>query len=320
MTVFTENRNHAGFLIGGQLCKYICRLCRSCKLCIAHVFQIRTEKHIANLQPHLLTDSVSHFVVITSQNFGGNTVVFQSLNSIRSRFFWRIEECQISNQHHVTLIFNTKCANWGRIAFLCNHQNAKPLVVKIIHCLQNPVTDVISQRLYSSITLCKRTDREHFFHSTFCYHLGLALFILYHSSKTATCEVKRNLVYLYIVFGQVNETRICGFFFLRLMDNCQIHQVFIARLEVTIEISVTQYPSIVLAIYIQVVFQHNLILGQRASLVGAENINSTEVLNRIEVFNDCLLFAHGNSTFRKTGCYNHWQHFRCQTDSNRNAE
>jgi len=247
-------------------------------------------------------------------------VVFQSLNCIRSRFFWRIQECQISNQHHVTFIFDTKCANGRWITFLCNRQNAKSLVVQIIHCLQNPATDVISQRLHSSIALCKCANREHFFHSAFCYHLGFAVFILYHSSKTATCEVKRNLIHLYIVFGQVNKTRICGFFLLRLMDNCQIHQVFIASLEVTIEISVTQYSRIVLAIYIQVVFQHNLILGQRASLVGAENINSTEVLNRIEVFNDCLLFAHGNSTFRKTGCYNHWQHFRCQTDSNRNAE
>ncbi|CDC34815.1 unknown [Anaerostipes sp. CAG:276] len=247
-------------------------------------------------------------------------MVFQSLNSIRSRFFWRIQECQISNQHHVTLIFDTKCANWGRIAFLCNPQNAKSLVVKIIHCLQNPTTNVIRQRLHSSITLCKCTNRKHFFHSTFCYHLGLALFILHHSSQTATSKVKRNLVYLYIVFGQVNETRICCFFFLRLIDNRQIHQVFIAGLEVTINVSVTQYSRIVLAIYIQVVFQHNLILGQSAGLVGAENVNGTEILNRIEVFNDCLLLAHGNSTFRKTGCYNHRQHFRCQTDSNRNAE
>ena len=82
----------------------------------------------------------------------------------------------------------------------------------------------------------------------------------------------------------------------------------------------TQYPSIVLAIYIQVVFQNNLILGQRAGLVGAENVNSTEVLNGIKVFNDCLLLAHGNSAFRKTGRYNHRKHFRCQADSNRNAE
>ena len=78
----------------------------------------------------------------------------------------------------------------------------------------------------------------------------------------------------------------------------------------------TQYSRIVLTTYIQVVFQYNLILGQRASLVSTENINSTEVLNRIEIFNDCLLLAHRNSTFRKAGCYNHRQHFRCQTNSN----
>ena len=66
-----------------------------------------------------------------------------------------------------------------------------------------------------------------------------------------------------------------------------------------------QHPCIVLAIDIQVVFQHHLVLCQRAGFVSAENVDSAEVLNGVKIFDDGLLFAHGNSALSKAGGHDH---------------
>ena len=81
-----------------------------------------------------------------------------------------------------------------------------------------------------------------------------------------------------------------------------------------------KYPCIVLTVHIQVVFQHHLVLGQRTGLVGAENVDSAKILNGVKIFDDGLLFAHGNSALSKAGGHDHGQHLRSQAHGDRDAE
>ena len=150
--------------------------------------------------------------------------------------------------------------------------------------------------------------------------MGLAGFVLYHRGQTAASKVKRNFIYLHIVFIQVEQSGIFRFFFLCLMDNRQIHQILVAGLEIAVEISVAQYPRIVLTVYVEVIFQHNFILCQRSGLVGAKNVYGTEVLDGIQVLDDGLLFAHGDRAFGKAGRHDHGEHLRGQTNGNGDAE
>ena len=81
-----------------------------------------------------------------------------------------------------------------------------------------------------------------------------------------------------------------------------------------------QYSCIIFSIHIQVIFQHNLILCQCSCFICTKDINGTEILDGIQILNNRLLFAHGNGTFCKAGCYDHRQHLRSQSDSYGNTE
>ena len=81
-----------------------------------------------------------------------------------------------------------------------------------------------------------------------------------------------------------------------------------------------QHPRIILALDVQVIFQHDLVLGQRTGLVGAKNVYGTEVLDGIQVLDDGLLLAHGHRALGKACGHDHRQHFRRQTDGDGNAE
>ena len=82
----------------------------------------------------------------------------------------------------------------------------------------------------------------------------------------------------------------------------------------------TQYPVVVLAVHIEMVFQNNLILGQGAGLIRTKDVNRSKILNRIEIFYDGLLFAHGHGTLGKAGGHNHGKHLRGQANRNGDTE
>ena len=82
----------------------------------------------------------------------------------------------------------------------------------------------------------------------------------------------------------------------------------------------TQYSCILVTVNVQMIFQYNLILRQRACFIGTKNINRAKVLDGIEILDDGFLFAHGNSALSQAGCNNHRQHLRRQSYGNRDAE
>ena len=81
-----------------------------------------------------------------------------------------------------------------------------------------------------------------------------------------------------------------------------------------------QYARVVLPVYVEVIFQHDLILRQRSGLVGAKDVYGAEVLDGIQVLDDGLLFAHGDGALGKAGGHNHGQHLRGKSHGNGDAE
>ena len=59
----------------------------------------------------------------------------------------------------------------------------------------------------------------------------------------------------------------------------------------------TQYSDIFIAFGIQILLQNDLILSQRAGLVGAQDVHLTKSLNGTQMFDDGLLPAHGDGAF-----------------------
>ena len=246
-------------------------------------------------------------------------MVFQCPDGIGGGLLGRVEEGQITQQHHVPLVLYTKGIHRGGVALLGNGQHPEALIIEFIYCMQIFAAQGICQRLYPAVLLGVGADGKHFLYCTLRHHLGLASLILHHSGQTAAGEVEGNLIHLHIVLGQIEQPGV-GSFFLGLVDDGKVHQVLVAGLEVAVQVGVAQHASVVFAVDVQVIFQHHLILCQGASLVGAEDINGTKVLDGVQVFHDGLLFAHGDSALGKAGSHDHGQHLRGQAHGDGDTE
>ena len=163
-------------------------------------------------------------------------------------------------------------------------------------------------------------DRQHFFDGAFCDHLCFAFFVCNHDAHAAAFKVEGNFIYFCIIVFQYSKSR-CSFDeCVSTFDDGFIHKVFQPCLIVAVQESVTQDAVIFFAHNIQVIFQCYFVFCQCAGFVCAQNVNGTQVLDGIQVFDDHFLTAHGNGAFCQTGGYDHREHFRCQTNSNGNGK
>ena len=111
-------------------------------------------------------------------------MVFQCPDGIGGGLLGRVEESQITQQHHVPLILYAKGIHRGGVALLGNGQHPEALVVQFIHGMQNFAAQGIGQRLYPAVLLRIGADGKHFLYCTFGHHLGLASLILHHGGQT----------------------------------------------------------------------------------------------------------------------------------------
>jgi hypothetical protein len=87
-----------------------------------------------------------------------------------------------------------------------------------------------------------------------------------------------------------------------------------------LQIRVLQHAEIDVAADVAVLLQHHAILGERASLVGAEHVHRAQVLDRIEALDDDLLLGHRDSALRQIGRDHHREHFGREADRDRDRE
>ncbi len=82
----------------------------------------------------------------------------------------------------------------------------------------------------------------------------------------------------------------------------------------------TQDLVVRLARNVDMMFQDNLVLCQRAGLVRAEHVHGAEILDRIETLHNDLAARHRNSALGEVRGNDHRQHFRGKPNGDRKAE
>src|SRR6516162_4847374 len=87
-----------------------------------------------------------------------------------------------------------------------------------------------------------------------------------------------------------------------------------------VEISVFEDAVRFLPMQIEMMHQDNLVLGQSARFVSAQDIHGPEVLDRVETLYDHPLARHRDGALGKIDGHDHRQHFGCQPDSNGEGE
>ena len=187
--------------------------------------------------------------------------MLQGPDGVRGRLLGGVQKSQVADKHHVTLVLYTESSNGRGIALLSNDQHAEALVIETVHRLKDPLAHISRQRPDSAVTLGEGTDSQHLLYSSFGHHLSFSGLVLYHGAQPPAGKVKGNLVYLHIVLRQVHQPLVLRFGLFRFADDGQIHEIFVAGLEVAVEIGVAQYPGVVLTIHIEMVLQNHLVLG-----------------------------------------------------------
>jgi hypothetical protein len=62
-----------------------------------------------------------------------------------------------------------------------------------------------------------------------------------------------------------------------------------------------EHAGVLLSHHVHMALQNDFILGQRAGLVGAENVHRPQVLNGLKVLDDNVFPGHGHCALRKAG-------------------
>jgi hypothetical protein len=87
-----------------------------------------------------------------------------------------------------------------------------------------------------------------------------------------------------------------------------------------VEVSVFEHPGRFAFVQIEMMHQDNLVLGERAGFVGAQDIHRAEVLDCVQALDDDPLARHREGALGEIDRHDHWQHLRRQSHRDRERE
>ncbi len=105
-----------------------------------------------------------------------------------------------------------------------------------------------------------------------------------------------------------------------MVQDGSVEQVLQPRLEMAVEVGHRQHALILLLHDVAVPFQNDVIHGQGAGLVGAENVHGSEVLDGVEPFDNDPPARHRDGAVRQAHGHDHRQHLRRQADRDGQGE
>ena len=269
------------------------------------------------MNAHFFANGSSNAFVIAGKYFDLHASLVELGNCLASAFFWWVQKGQVANEHHVALIVYTKLADATRVTFLSNANHAHAFLIELVDAVHNALALGGSQRLNLGVQVNKGARVEDFLDSALSDHLRLVSFsVSHHNAHAATLKVKRDLVDLLVL----NAQQVGGQFVVGSLDDCVVNEVAKARLEVAVQICVTEHARILFTQNVEVALKHNLVCGDGAGLVGAQDVHGTQVLDCGRVLNNNVLLGHLRSTARKASGHNNRQHLRGNAYGNRDAK
>ena len=269
------------------------------------------------MDAHLLADCGCDAFVVTGEYLDLHASLVELGNCLASALFWRIQEGQVANKHHVALIVYAKLADATRVALLSNANHAHTLLIELVDAVHNALALGGSQRLNLGVQVNKGACVEDFLNGALGDHLRLVIFCVFdHNTHAAALKVKRDLV----DFLVLNAQQVSGQLIVGSLDNCVVNKVAKAGLEVAVQIRVAEHARILFTQNVEVTLKHNLVCGDGTSLVGAQDVHGAQVLDCGRILNNNVLLGHLRSTARKASSHNNRQHLRGNAYGNRDAE
>ena len=285
------------------------------QLVVAHGFNLAANHHFASIQSHFMAHLRRHQLAVAGEDLHRDAAGLQRLQRRGGGLFRRIEEGDVTFKDQVRLIGALVVAFAGRQVFGRHRHHPQPLSVEGIGHPANAAQHGVVQRYDIAVVAHLGRDVEDLLQRPFADQLMRGVILLHHHRHAAAFEVEGYLIHLLPAFRQP-----AGGIQLNPVQHRGVEQVFQAGLVVAVEPGGMQYPLADLAGDVGMVLQHNLILGQGAGFISAEDVHRAEILNGVEVLHDDLLLRQLHRPARQRRSDDHRQHLRRQADRHRQRE
>ena len=196
-----------------------------------------------------------------------------------------------------------------------NGYYAHSFIVQLIRAAEHIVPRLVLKRVYAALAVDKAATVKHLLDRALGHHLRLSGLVLHDNSHAAAFEVEGDFVNLCIAVNYILRA-----LFVLLIDDRDIDEIPEPGLKKTVEERVAEHSVVLLAVDVQVVFEHDLVLGERAGFVGAEYVDRAEVLDGVQVLDDDLLLAHRERAAGERRRHDHREHLRRHADRDRYSE
>ena len=155
------------------------------------------------MDANLLADGSSNALVVTGEYLDLHASLVELGNCLSSALFWRIQEGQVANKHHVALIVYAKLADATRVALLSNANHAHTLLIELVDAVHNALALGGSQRLNLRVQVNKGACVQDFLDGALGDHLRLVSFCVSdHNAHAATLKIKWDLVDFLVLNAQ----------------------------------------------------------------------------------------------------------------------
>ena len=284
---------------------------------LAQRLDLRAEQDLFDRQAHFLADIGGDDLVIAGQDLDVHFQAVQPLQGLRGGLLGRVEEGEKTQQDQIGLILDRVNRLIGGAGHLLVGQGDHPeaLTVQLVHHL--PAVGVVFGLNIENLPVefHPGAQAHDFIHRAFADQRVQPGFIFHDHRHPAPHEVKGDFVDLAIFL-----LRFQAFFQLLMVEDRFVEQVFQPGMVVAVQIAIVQHLLARIAVRVQVLFEHDLALGDGAGLVGAEHVHRSEVLDGVQAFDDHFLARHCQGALGQVDGHDHGQHLGGQPDCHRHGK
>ena len=255
---------------------------------VAHAFDLRAEQHGISAQSDLGTDALRDEFVVTGQHLHRDAVVGQRLQGRGCRLFRRVEDGDIPDQCQPALV-GDRIRGLARGNFLHRHRHhAQPIFIEFASHLLHAHQHVGVQRQFvgtvAVLDAHAAAHGQHLLDRALADQLVVVVALRHHHRHATAFEVEGHLVDLAIVLLQFQLG-----LQLDVLEHGAVEQVLWPRLVVAVQERELEHLFRLVSEHVGVALQSDLVLRQRAGLVGTQDVRCAEVLDRIQTLHDHFL-------------------------------
>ena len=220
-------------------------------------------------------------------------------------FLRRVEEGDVAEQRQIALVGDREAVCADRQLLVGDGDDAETVLVQFLglRLRLGEMARVQGAQLVAELIVL--ADRENLLDRAFADQNMAAVLARQNDGQPPPHEVEGNFVDFLVLVTQMQVLADFG-----MLQHRDIEQVLQAGLVMAVEVGEFEHALAVVAVNVEVEFEDDAILRQRAGLVGAQDVHRAEILDGVQALDDHPLVRHRHRALGEVDGDDHRQHFR----------